>query len=41
MLSKTMLTVFYGGAYAWFCVGFSLIAVPAIKELVSMFSKKK
>ena len=20
MLSKTMLTVFYGGAYAWFCV---------------------
>ncbi len=41
MLSKTMLTVFYGGAYAWFCVGFLLIAVPAIKELVSMFSKKK
>ena len=22
MLSKTMLTVFYGGAYVWFCVGF-------------------
>ena len=41
MLSKTMLTVFYGGAYAWFCVGFLLIAVPAIKELVYMFSKKK
>ena len=31
MLSKTMLTIFYGGAYAWFCIGFLLIAIPAIK----------
>lgn len=36
-----MLTVFYGIAYVWFCVGFVMIAGPAIKELVSMFSKKK
>lgn len=40
MLSKTMLTIFYGGAYAWFCIGLLLIAIPAIKELFSMFAKK-
>ena len=40
MLSQTALTVFYIIAYAWFCVGFILIAGPAIKEMFSMFFKK-
>lgn len=40
MISQTGLTVLYIFAYAWFCVGFMLIAVPAIKELLSMRTAK-
>lgn len=40
MLSQTMLTVYFLGAYAWFCIGFILIAGPAIKEIFSMMFKK-
>lgn len=40
MLNQTALTIFFAIAYIWFCVGFLLIAVPAIKEIFSMFSKK-
>ena len=38
MLSQTGLTILYIFAYAWFCVGFLLIAIPAIKELITMKS---
>lgn len=41
MLSQTGLTIFYAISYGWFCLGFILIAGPAIKELVSMIGKKK
>lgn len=40
MLSQTGLTIFYGIAYTWFCVGFLLIAVPAIKEIAGLLKKK-
>lgn len=40
MISQTGLTVMYIIFYAWFCVGFVLIAFPAIKELFSMLFKK-
>lgn len=40
MLSQTGLTIFFVFAYVWFCVGFILIAFPAIKEIFSMFKNK-
>lgn len=40
MLSQTGLTVLYIGAYAWFVLGFVLIAFPAAKEIFSMLFKK-
>lgn len=40
MISQTTLTVYLWGAYAWFAVGVALIAIPAIKELFQILSKK-
>ena len=41
MISQTALSVYLWGAYAWFAVGVFLIAIPAIKELIGLLSKKK
>ncbi len=41
MISQTALTAYLWGAYAWFAIGVLLIAIPAIKELIGILSKKK
>ncbi len=41
MISQTALTAYLWGAYAWFATGVLLIAIPAIRELSGLLSKKK
>ena len=38
MISQTTLTIFFIFAFVWFCVGFVLIAVPAIREIKNIIS---
>lgn len=38
MISQTTLTIFFIFAFVWFCVGFILIAVPAIREVKNILS---
>lgn len=40
MISESTLSIILWGVYAWFIVGFLLIAFPAIKELVEILFKK-
>lgn len=39
MMSETALGIYYWGVYGWFCVGFCLIAFPAIKEIYNMLKR--
>ena len=40
MISESTLSIVLWGSYAWFIVGFVLIAIPAIKELAEILFKK-
>lgn len=37
MVSETFLGVYFWGVYVWFCIGVSLIAFPAIYEIIKLF----
>jgi len=41
MVSQTFLGAYFWGTYAWFAIGFLLIAIPAIAEIGKLLSTKK
>jgi|GEM_PF-1073083 len=41
MMNQSELGVYFWGVYIWFAVGFFLIAVPAIIEIIKIFSGGK
>ncbi len=40
MMSQGMLTGYFWGVYGWFCFGVLMIAIPALKEFVTLLFKK-
>ncbi len=41
MISENALGIYFWGTYAWFFVGFLLIAIPAIIEIKKIIFTKK
>lgn len=41
MVSQSFLTAYFWGAYFWFWVGFLIVAVAAIKEIINIIFRRK
>lgn len=41
MLSEGALGAYFWGVYIWFVIGFLLIAIPAIREIIGIISGMK